>query len=153
MASKMQPTIVLIPGAFHKPAVFSALVSILEDEGYPTLTSATPSLNPLDPHTTGLHGDSVFIRENLLLPLIEGEGKDVLLVLHSFAACTGSGAVQGLGRTTRARTGKYGGVVGLIFLAGLLAKQGSSIAVYAGMPDLPPATWLQCDVSFVDSTD
>ncbi len=54
MISKSKPTVFLTPGVFHKPSVFSALVSALENEDYPALPSATPSLNPPNAFDTSL---------------------------------------------------------------------------------------------------
>lgn len=71
-------------------------------------------------------GDTSFVLENSLLPLIEGEGKDVVLVMHSYGGIPGSGAAKGFGKAARKMAGRKGGVIGLVHVSGFVLPEGLS---------------------------
>ena len=58
-------------------------------------------------------------------PLLD-EGKDVVIAMHSYGSVVGSSAVQGLSKTERAREGKKGEVLGLVWMVGLVIPVGVS---------------------------
>lgn len=130
MAALARPTIVIIPGAFHIPSHFSSLCAQLEKAGYATASIQLPSVDPSTPAAAAVgtpYNDALFIREKLLLPLIEGEGKDVVLLMHSYGGSPGNGSAVGLSKKGRERDEKKGGVVGLVFVSAYVAKEGQNI--------------------------
>lgn len=130
MAALAYPTIVIIPGAFHIPAHLSSLCAQLETAGYATASMKLPSVDPSTPAAAAVgtpSNDALFIREKLLLPLIEEEGKDVVLLMHSYGGSPGNGSAVGLSKEARERDGKKGGVVGLVFVSAYVAKEGPNI--------------------------
>ena len=58
---------------------------------------------------------------------IEEQGKDVVLFAHSYGAHCGGLASAGLAKAVRKEKGDRGGIVGLIYLAGVTAPEGSSV--------------------------
>ncbi|KAF2461886.1 hypothetical protein BDY21DRAFT_368051 [Lineolata rhizophorae] len=117
------PTVLLVPGAWHQPVHYSKLISSLERLGFPTAATKLDSVGSLDPKNVTLARDIEYIREQALKPLLD-EGRDVILLMHSFGGIEGSGAAKGLSKAEREVEGKKGGVVGMIWLAGLIMKEG-----------------------------
>ncbi|MCJ1471353.1 hypothetical protein MMC07_010001 [Pseudocyphellaria aurata] len=117
-----KPTLVIVPGAFHSPSHYGELIARLHQSEWPTLCLALPSLNPSDPHQADVAGDSAFIRERMLLPLLEA-GKDILLVMHSYGGIPGSCAATGLSKSERASQGHEAGIVGIVYIAAILSGE------------------------------
>lgn len=130
MAALAHPTIVIIPGAFHTPSHFSSLCAQLEKAGYATASIQLASVDPSTPAAAAIgtpSNDALFIREKLLLPLIEEEGKDVVILMHSYGGSPGNGSAVGLSKKERERDEKKGGVMGLVFVSAYVAKEGQNI--------------------------
>lgn len=132
MASPAHPTIAIIPGAFHSPSHFSSLCAQLEKAGYATASVQLPSIDPPTRAAAAVgtpSNDALFIREKLLLPLIEEEGKDVVLVMHSYGGIPGNGSAVGLSKKEREREEKKkkGGVVGLVLVSAYAAREGQTV--------------------------
>jgi hypothetical protein len=141
--SSSKPTIALVPGAWHSPSHYEALFSLLQKAGYPTTSSRLPSVNSLDPKTATAAQDALFIREKMLLPLLD-EDKDVLLILHSYSGIPGAAAAKGLSKTEREAEGKKGGIIGLVFICALVAREGETLEKIVGGQLAP---WIDIDVS------
>ena len=118
-----KPTIVFIPGAWHTPAHYEDLLSLLEKAGYETKAIQLPSVGSDSPNEQSVVGDAQAIREQLLLPLLDA-GRDILLVMHSYGGCPGGAAAKNLSKSARTTSG---GIVGLVFIAALLAAENSSL--------------------------
>ena len=131
------PTILIIPGAFLHPSCFDTFVSHLHRAGYPTFVATVPSSNPSSPETTTCVSDTLFLREKYLIPLIDDEGKDVLLLLHSYGGLIGGAAACGFSVTQRAAAGKLGGVIGLAYLSGNIVGEGVPMLQIVG-GEFPP---------------
>lgn len=123
-----KPTILLIPGAWFHRSTYDPFISHLQHLSFPTAYTTYPSLNPSHPTTADAANDTEFVLKEALLPLIENEGKDVVLVMHSYGGIPGSAAARGLSKVTRREEGKKGGVVGLIHISGFVLPAGASVA-------------------------
>ncbi|PSR98983.1 Alpha/Beta hydrolase protein [Coniella lustricola] len=132
MSSK--PTIVIVPGAWQKPAAFAGIVAKLQAAGYPTIHVPLPSTGGVAP--IGLSDDIAVVRK-VLLPLIEEQGKEVVLIGHSAGGISASGAVEGLDAASRAKAGQTGGVLKVIFLAAFVVPKGQSLLDMLGGNPLP----------------
>lgn len=120
--SQVKPHIALVPGAWHSPVHYQELLDLFEKAGYPTSSIQLPSVDSAHPNSESVAGDVAAIREKLLLPLIN-EGKDVVLIMHSYGGCPGGAAAKGLSKAER----KNGGIIGLVFIAAFLAREGDSL--------------------------
>ncbi|KAF3480968.1 uncharacterized protein GIQ15_06315 [Arthroderma uncinatum] len=118
-----KPTIALVPGAWHTPAHYEDFLAEVEKAGYPTACLQLPGVDSATPNDETVASNAAAVREKLLLPLLD-DGKNVILVMHSFGGCIGSVAAAGLNKKDR---GSSGGVVGLIYIAAFLAKEGVSL--------------------------
>jgi hypothetical protein len=57
-----KPTIVMVPGAWHKPVIYSDVATLLSAHGYPTISLPLPSVGAVPPHQD-FNGDVMAIRE------------------------------------------------------------------------------------------
>ncbi|OOF92058.1 hypothetical protein ASPCADRAFT_509554 [Aspergillus carbonarius ITEM 5010] len=128
------PTIVLVPGAWCTPIIYDPLRAILTSRGLSSISPAHPSIGAEPPSKT-LADDVAHLRSELVA-LIE-EGKDVVVVLHSYGGVVGSGAVEGLGKEQRAQQGKQGGVVLVVYMSAFVLPKGMSLLDMLGGRFLP----------------
>lgn len=78
----------------------------------------------------------------LLNPLLD-DGKDILLVMHSYSGSPGSVAARGLSQVERVSKGLEGGIIRLVFIAALVAPKGASLLSMVGGKFHP---WVQVGV-------
>ena len=77
------------------------------------------------------------------LKRLADDGKEIVLVVHSYGGLVGQNALVGLGRKQRQAVGKEGGVIIFAYLAAFVAPKGASIKAMLGGQFLP---WMQFDV-------
>ena len=124
------PTLLLVQGSFQIPQVYESLVLGLEGCGYrtvhPRLPSCSDTENPDFPKRT-LVDDATAIRTELDR-LIEHEGKDVVVIMHSYGGLVGSEAVtEEFSRVKRKEKGLPGGVIHLFYYAAFVLEEGQSV--------------------------
>lgn len=91
MTSK--PTLILVPGAWHTPLVYTKIISLLDEAQHFKCTSITLPSTMGDPSTT-LLDDITAVRDAITDET--NEGRDVVLVCHSYGGAVGCSAVKGL---------------------------------------------------------
>jgi pimeloyl-ACP methyl ester carboxylesterase len=126
-----KPTILLVPGAWHTPDHFQLLITKLEQLSYPTVSQRLPSVGSSTPLSVTATTDVDFVRNTLLLPLLEA-GTDVVVLSHSYGGFVGGAAAKGLSKQERVASGQKGGVIGLIFIAAFIGPTGSSLTALGG---------------------
>ena len=141
--TSVKPTIVFVPGAHHGPEHFSPIISLLEQQSYPSVAVSLLSIG-IEAETASLSEDVFAIRE-VLARLVEAEKKDVVLVIHSYGGVPGCQTIRGLDKETRVAEGKEGGIIHCVFLAALLVPKGETLVGAVGGGGLPP--WSDRDVS------
>lgn len=140
-----KPTFVLAPGAWYPPTAFNPLIEKLGD--YTCHTVAFPSIQQ-STTVQDLQPDIDIVRT--LVANEADAGKDVIVVLHSWAGLPVCSALDGLSKTEREKEGKTGGVVKLVFIAAFIPQVGESlISALGGAP--PP--WHIRDVSSLPEFD
>ncbi|MCJ1383829.1 hypothetical protein MMC17_006943 [Xylographa soralifera] len=132
MAPASGPVFVIVPGASQTPSHYAFLIPLLQSRGYGTLTALLPSRGATRPVSAG--EDAEFIRSRMLLPLLDTEKHNVVLVMHSYNGLPGSAAAWGLGKADRAAQGKMTSVLGQIFIAAILPRgdDGSDVIATLG---------------------
>ncbi|CEL00649.1 Putative Catalytic protein (Fragment) [Aspergillus calidoustus] len=105
MSSANPPVIVLVPGAFGTPQGFEKMLPYLTKAGYATHPESYPSCNPSDPAKVSCPQDIAFLRDHVLLPLLNEHGKDVVILAHSYGGVVAGGAAKGLAKETRRAQG------------------------------------------------
>ncbi|KAI0860871.1 Alpha/Beta hydrolase protein [Xylaria cubensis] len=131
MPPKNLPTILLVPGAFGKPDGFDSLLPYLHEAGFATYPGAYPSCNPANPHMATCENDITFLRNNVLLPLLE-QHKDVIILAHSYGGIVAGGAAKDFDKTTREAQGHVSSIVGLIYVVGNITLEGESLLQAVG---------------------
>ncbi|KAG8168606.1 hypothetical protein KVR01_001355 [Diaporthe batatas] len=132
MSSPTLPTLVLVPGAFGTPAGYGKLLPHFEQAGLKTAPGPYPSCNPADPTSATASEDIKSLRQKVLLPLIEEQGKDIVILAHSYGGVVAGGAAKGLDKATRKGQGHASGVVGLIYVAGNITLENESLSDAVG---------------------
>ena len=117
-----RPFIVIAPGASQNPAHYGYLSHLLLLAGYPVFTALLPSIGSAD--EVSVQDDAQYIRDKMILPVLDHEERDVVLLMHSYSSAPGSAAASGLGRGERKAQAKNTAVIGQIYLAALLPKGG-----------------------------
>lgn len=118
-----KPTILLIPGAWHQGSAFEPVAHILRAQEYQAETITLPSAG--GPTSTTAYDDAEHIRKTYLNDLV-AQGKEIIIVMHSYGGIPGTECVKGLARRDLAAQGKNGGVVSLIYLSAFLVPAGES---------------------------
>ncbi|MCJ1371275.1 hypothetical protein MMC20_002490 [Loxospora ochrophaea] len=137
MSPSERPTIVILPGAFHPASTFRAIIPYLQDVGFPTVVETLSSVNPSDPTSTTCASDALSFRDKALVPLIEMENKNVVLLLHSYGGVVGGAAAVGLDKSTRLSQNKSGGIIGVCHLSANIVPEGETVLSTIG-GQLPP---------------
>lgn len=135
------PTFIFSLGAWVVPAVFDATRSRLEALGFPSDCPAHPSIGA-EPPTKTLADDVSSLRG--VLSAFSDEGRDLVVVAHSYGGVVASSAVEGLSKAVRTQAGKPGGVVKVIYLAAFALDRGQSLLGMLGGNYLP---WMKVEVS------
>lgn len=142
----MAPRVVLIPGAWHSPSHFAPFTAAIGRHNIEVDCARSLSTDPRGP--ISVETDAEYIRRTLLLPHIE-VGRDVVVIMHSYSGISGSIAAAGLSKAMRAKEGKVGGIVGLIYLTAFVNPAGKSLKDISG-GELAP--WVRFDVSYIIDT-
>ncbi|KAI1110791.1 Alpha/beta hydrolase fold-1 [Nemania sp. NC0429] len=136
MADK-KPVLVLVPGAWCAPVMYTLTADILTKAGYTCLTVSLPSvgseLRPEDapPITQGLQTDANAVRD-VVVPQLDA-GHDVVLVCHSYGGVVSSEAVRGLDRGSRGPD--TGAVIYLVYVAAIILDVGGEVWPGGNPPD------------------
>jgi len=121
--------------------MYDIAVDKLKAQGYEVHVVNMPSVGRKEP-TPNMNDDSSAIGAELD-KLVE-QGKDVLVISHSYSGIPVSEGVKGFGKETRAKKGKKGGVTRILYTTALVVKEGQSAADLLGQG--PPAAFLKVDV-------
>ncbi len=128
----MKPDIVLIPGAWHSGDTYEVLVPFLREHNYETTCLTLPSVGAEPPLTT-LDPEVDYIRTEII-SLLE-QNKEVVVVMHSYGGFAGSAALRGLSKSERQEQGWRGGIIALVYLAGIMIDEGQSVSGSNGGED------------------
>ena len=127
MSSISKPTVVFFAGACADPTCFDRIRPLFEASGYPVVYVRVPSLNPSDAASITCANDAKFTREQVLLPLIETQHKDIIVFVHSYGGVVGEAAAAGLSKVARTSRNEAGGIIGLMYLAGNIVAEGGKL--------------------------
>ncbi|KAL1872716.1 hypothetical protein Daus18300_004262 [Diaporthe australafricana] len=130
-----KPAIVFVPGAFSRPSDFDLVSGPLRDAGYEVHVVHHPSSPDVlvDP-TPSMLDDADNIHQ--LVEALADEGKDIIIVMHSYGGLPGTQACEDLSKAERLRASKRGGVARLLYVGAAIAPVGESMAgvLRTGMP-------------------
>ncbi|KAJ5668097.1 uncharacterized protein N7477_006667 [Penicillium maclennaniae] len=141
----IKPTILLIPGAWHEAGIFDTVAAILRAQGYPVESMTLPSAG--GPVSTTVADDAEYIRGRYLKELV-AQGKEVVMVMHSYSGIPGTESIQGLARKDLEAQGKQGGVVAIVYISAFLMPAGQSLEFASPHKGLDPAVTIEGDVVY-----
>jgi hypothetical protein len=117
-----RPFFVIVPGASQNPSHYGYLSHLLLKAGYPVFSALLPSVGATA--EVSAQEDTEYVRNNMLIPVLDHEEHDIILVMHSYSSVPGSAAAKGLGKKERAAQGKKTSVIGQVYIASILTKGG-----------------------------
>lgn len=127
-------TVLFVPGAWHSPDCFDAIVQTLEAANYATCKINLPSVNP-PTHYLDFAADVAHIRAHI--EAAADAGQSVVVVVHSYGTLPSNEAIKGLDIKSRREKGLNGGVTHLFFCCSSIIPEGQSLISAFGGNDLP----------------
>lgn len=137
-------SILLIPGAFGQPVFYASILNAVTAKGYEIkgIPLTTVNLYSGDPGP-GVPG-TVYTDAALIASEAEklaDEGKDVIIITHSYGGVPGTESVKGLAKEDRKKQGKKGGVVRLAYVTSIVVPVGvSTFGLLSVVPDSAPTS-------------
>ncbi|KAK7995992.1 hypothetical protein PG991_015459 [Apiospora marii] len=122
LGAAVNPTVVIVPGAWQIDPSWTGFMQKLTGAGYDTKKVTLPSVGI---SLTGLDED-VAATAAVVDPLLDA-GKDVVLLSHSLGGLIAGNAVRGRDYASRQAAGKKGGVIQTIYLAAFMCPEGASL--------------------------
>ncbi|KAK1993928.1 alpha/beta-hydrolase [Colletotrichum falcatum] len=135
------PTILFTPGAWHRPWAFDLVRSDLAGRGYPTAAVTLAGVGSTDPNV-GLDQDTAAVRAQL--QALVDEGRDVVMVAHSYGGVPVANAVKGLNYKDLAADNKKGGVIMVVYMTSFAIPAGTGLYNGGDMP-----SWWNVTDSFI----
>ena len=127
---------IFVPGSWHRPETWDKVSTKIEMEGYRCISVALPSTLS-DPAAT--FGNDVRAVQDAIASQIS-EGRNVVLVVHSYGGQVGNSAVKGFVRGAQmAGSDTTGHVIGLAMMATGFTVTGLSFI--DGVGGKPPPQW------------
>ncbi|KAL6898335.1 Alpha/Beta hydrolase protein [Trichoderma evansii] len=130
--SSSRPHILIIPGAWHPASTMASFAKDLEAAGFPTTVVPTRSVGARDVTVQ----DDEAQAKALLQPLFD-EGKDVIVLGHSYGGFVITGLINGLDKKSREAQGLSGGIIGVIYFAAFVPVEGETTFEMAGGFETP----------------
>ncbi|KAF4624451.1 hypothetical protein G7Y89_g13720 [Cudoniella acicularis] len=137
MSSK--PTLVLVPGAWHNASTWNKVVSLMEAQQYKCVCVTLPST--LSNPSASLLDDITAVRD--LIVAETTQGRDVVVVVHSYGGGVGVSAIKGLTKqkqnASTLSTDPSGHVIGVAMMASGFGATG--VGFLEGIGGQPPPSW------------
>lgn len=129
-----KPTLLFVPGAWHKASCFAPTLDALEAKGYPTATADHASVAPA-PGLSTWDSDIASIRT--ALSALVAAGKSVIVAAHSYGGLPSGEAIRPFLARTRAAASQPGGVVHMMYIASFVLPAQTSLMDALGGQPLP----------------
>ena len=138
LTNMSKPSILLIPGSFALPEFYDPIVDAVVAKGYEIRALHLPSVGlktgqGREGAPPTMYDDAAFIAKEA--ERRADEGKDVILIGHSYGGVPVTQSAKGLGTKERQKQGKTGGIVHLAYITSLVPAVGTSAA--AVLADVP----------------
>ena len=153
LTSDPKPTVVLVPDAWFPVTAYANFLAYLKERGFPVEAINHPSVaaslptvgiaqTGSPPNRASSEVDALSLRQHLLQPLIEREGRDIVLLMHCYGGKPGMSAARGLSKVKRFQENLPGGIIGMIAISPLILSAGTTL--HNG--ENPLLQWAQKDV-------
>lgn len=130
-----KPAVLIVPGAWHPASAYAPITTALNEAEYDDVTVANlPSLNAKDAGAASCKTDADAVREQILsvVDKAAAAGREVVVLAHSYGGIAAGGGAYGESTTARAKEGKKGGVVGMVYMSAFVVPEGQSLVEYLG---------------------
>ncbi|OHE96938.1 hypothetical protein CORC01_07723 [Colletotrichum orchidophilum] len=145
MSPRTPPTFLLVPGSWHRPWSYDLLRDDLHGRGFSTETVTLACVGSTDANV-GLEQDTAAVRTEL--QKLVDDGREVVVVAHSYGGVPTANAVEGFNYKDRAAQKKTGGVLMVVYMASFAISAGSSLSDGAGLP-----SWWDVKDGFISPLD
>ena len=126
-----RPSILIVAGSFTRPQFYDQVVHAVKAKGYEIRALHSPSVGlepgPREEEPPTMYDDATFIAKET--KSLADEGKNVILVAHSYGGVPATESTKGLGKDERAAQGKKGGIVRLAYMTAMVPAVGMSGAL------------------------
>ncbi|KAH8898721.1 alpha/beta-hydrolase [Thozetella sp. PMI_491] len=116
----------VIPGSFSVPSFYDQLVEAVASKGYNIRALHLPSVGletgPREGPPGTMYDDAAFIAKEV--EKLADEGKDVVLLAHSYGGTPSTESTKGLTKKERSQQGKQGGIVRMAYMTALVPEIG-----------------------------
>lgn len=127
-----KPTILIVPGGFTLPELYSDIITHVVSEGYSVQALHLPSVGYKTNVPGTMQDDAAFVASEISKHA--NEGKDVVLIAHSYGGLPATESTKGLSKVDRQRQGNTGGLVRLAYISCIILPVGEFDASVI-MPD------------------
>ncbi|XXG94905.1 hypothetical protein Hte_001164 [Hypoxylon texense] len=124
MAAQEKSIVLLIHGAWHMPLHYRYLIDGIRNKGYTVLAPSLITTGYDDSIVGKTHLDAASQIREFLLPYVE-QGRNVVVVGHSYGGLVATQAVVGLTLEERSAHGLAGGVTSLVYISALTKPENS----------------------------
>lgn len=107
--------------------MYQSIVDDLKAAGYEATAIYLPTVGDSKKTSGVTIADDGAAIQAVLAKLIDEDGKDVILVTHSYGGIAGAEGPKGFAKTDREASGKEGGTVRLVYVTALIARVGESL--------------------------
>lgn len=132
-----KPAILLVTGSFALPELYDGLANAVEAKGIeisiPHLPSVGLKTGPREGTLPSMSDDAALISREI--ERLADEGKDVIVLCHSYGGVPATESVKGLTKEERSMQGKKGGVVRLAYMTAMAPAVG--VSATGVMPPVP----------------
>ena len=143
-----KPAIVVVPGSFSPASFYADLVSALRSRGYEATveTLLSSARSPLRGEKAATMQEDAELFHAIAEKLAD-QGKDVVIVTHSYGGIPGTECSKGLSKEERKAIGKPGGISRFVYVTSVVPPPGKSLKDLMG--DLVPS-FINAEVSLFD---
>ena len=132
LRSMDKQTVLIVPGGFTLPELYSDVITHVASEGYSVQALHLPSVGYKTNVPGTMQDDAAFIASEVSKHA--NDGKDVVLIAHSYGGLPATESTKGLSKVDRQRQGNSGGLVRLAYISCIILPVGESDASVI-MPD------------------
>ena len=118
------PAFVLVPGAYHTSECWDPVAAALRSRGHLVNALTLPSVGAIPPREN-FDADVATIRD--AATRFADEGRDVVVVLHSWGGVPGGEAAGAVAKQEREKKGLKGGVVRLVLVMSFIVPEGFQV--------------------------
>ncbi|ETI22432.1 hypothetical protein G647_06507 [Cladophialophora carrionii CBS 160.54] len=123
-----KPVFVIVPGSFSPAPFYADVVDALRSHGYEAIVETLPSSarSPRRGEKAATMQDDTDLFRDIVEKLAD-QGKDVVIVTHSYGGIPGTECSKGLSKEERKAAGKAGGISRFVYVTSVVPTPGNSL--------------------------